>query len=67
MQDAAPFFAYGDGFLGGVNVPTASPGIIRLEIIYAPLGEPEPIGDLAIEAPGAEAIGLRYHAEFVYL
>ena len=56
MQDADPFFAYGDGFLGGVNVPTASPGNIHLEIIYAPLGEPD-VGGLVVEVPDVEAKG----------
>jgi hypothetical protein len=54
--DAGPFFAYGDGFLGGVDVPVASAGIVRLEIIYAPLVE-QGVGGLALEVPDVEANG----------
>jgi prepilin-type processing-associated H-X9-DG protein len=54
--DAGPFFAYGDGFLGGVDAPAASPGLIRLEIIYAPHGEQD-VGGLVVEVAGIEAKG----------
>ncbi len=54
--DAGAFFAYGDGFLGGVDVPVASTGIVRLEIIYAPLVEQD-VGGLALEVPDVEANG----------
>jgi hypothetical protein len=56
-MSADAFFAYGDGFLGGVDVPVASAGIIRLEIIYAPLGAPDPVDGLVVEVPGLEAKG----------
>src|SRR4051812_407262 len=52
LQDGGPFFAYGDGFHGGVEPEARVGGLIRLEIIYAPLGAPDHVDGLAVEVPG---------------
>jgi hypothetical protein len=59
-----PFLAYGEG-ADADPAAGSSFGMKRLQIMYI-LDEPEPVGDLAVETPGVEAIGLRYHAEFIY-
>ena len=60
MEDAGPFFAYGDGFLGGVAEARIG---MRLEIIYIPLGEPEPVDGLAVA--DVEAMGFVLHAGYI--
>jgi hypothetical protein len=67
VQNADPFFAYGDGFLGGADVPTA-PGQFGLSIMLAPVAPPAPADGIVMVTPILDPaeIGLRYHAEFIF-
>jgi hypothetical protein len=56
MPDADPFFAYGDG-----AEPVGAK--YQLQIMYIPLGEPDPVGDLAVA--DAEANGFVLHAGYI--
>jgi hypothetical protein len=67
VKDADPFFAYGDGFLGGVDVPTA-PGQFGMSIMIAPAEPPAPADGLIVMVTpilDPAAIGL-VRAEFIY-
>jgi hypothetical protein len=57
-DDPGPFFAYGDG------TEAHAGGLIRLEIMYAPVSEPDPVGGFTVTVTDVEEKGLLLYAGY---